>query len=137
MLAVSQSTIRILDGQQEIARHRRSYDHHQSILDPAHQDELLKQKRIPLIFADLARGWLNARRLQQAVKAETDHHASSTNYLIKIRGIRGICGHAFKKLWSLKLDNQILQILKFRYCAHSRPLASLSLSNVLLSHSFI
>jgi len=60
MLAASQSTIRILDGQQEIARHRRSYDRHQPILDPAHQDELLKQKRKAL-------GSTHGSRLSQAV----------------------------------------------------------------------
>lgn len=44
-LAASESTIRILDGSQEIARHRRTYDRRQQILDPEHQEELLKEKR--------------------------------------------------------------------------------------------
>jgi transposase len=44
VLAASESTIRILDGNQEIARHRRSYDRRQQVLDPAHQEELLKDK---------------------------------------------------------------------------------------------
>jgi hypothetical protein len=35
-LVASESTVRILDGTQEIARHRRSYDRHQLVLDPAH-----------------------------------------------------------------------------------------------------
>jgi hypothetical protein len=37
--------VRLLDGGQEIARHRRSYDRHQRIDDPAHLEELLEQKR--------------------------------------------------------------------------------------------
>jgi hypothetical protein len=45
VLAASGTTIRILDGSQEIARHRRTYDRQQQVLDPAHQDELLKEKR--------------------------------------------------------------------------------------------
>jgi transposase len=45
VLAASESTVRILDGYQEIARHRRAYDRRQQILDPAHQEELLKDKR--------------------------------------------------------------------------------------------
>jgi transposase len=45
VLAASESTVRILDGNQEISRHRRSYDRRQQILDPAHQEELLKDKR--------------------------------------------------------------------------------------------
>jgi transposase len=59
-LAASESTVRILDGAQEIARHRRSYDRRQQILDPAHQEELLKERR--KAFAS-ARGG----RLTQAV----------------------------------------------------------------------
>jgi len=60
MLAASESTVRILDGSQEIARHRRSYDRRQQILDPAHQEELLKEKRKAL-------GSTRGGRLAQAV----------------------------------------------------------------------
>lgn len=59
-LAASESTIRILDGSQEIARHRRSYDRCQQVLDPAHQEELLKEKR-------KAWGSTRASRLSHAV----------------------------------------------------------------------
>jgi hypothetical protein len=59
-MAVSQSTVRILDGSQEIARHCRSYDRRQQILKPEHQDELLKQKRKAL-------GSTSGGRLSQAV----------------------------------------------------------------------
>lgn len=44
-LAASPSVVRILDGAEEIARHRRSYDRRQLILNPEHQQELLDQKR--------------------------------------------------------------------------------------------
>ena len=44
-LAASQETVRIVDGTTEIARHRRCYDRHDMVLDPAHQEELLQQKR--------------------------------------------------------------------------------------------
>ena len=60
VLAASESTVRILDGSQEIARHRRSYDRRQQILDPAHQEELLKEKR-------KAFGSTRGGRLAQAV----------------------------------------------------------------------
>jgi hypothetical protein len=60
MLAASESTIRILDGDKEVARHRRSYDRGQQILDPAHQEELLKEKRKAL-------GSTRGSRLSQAV----------------------------------------------------------------------
>jgi hypothetical protein len=44
-LAASDTIVRILDGTAEIARHRRSYDRRQLVLDPAHQEALLKVKR--------------------------------------------------------------------------------------------
>jgi hypothetical protein len=60
LLAASGTTIRILDGDQEIARHRRTYDSRQQVLDPAHQDELLKEKRKAL-------GSTRGSRLSQAI----------------------------------------------------------------------
>jgi transposase len=44
-LAASNTTVRILDGTAEIARHPRSYDRAQMVLDPAHAAALLKLKR--------------------------------------------------------------------------------------------
>jgi transposase len=60
MLAASESTIRVLDGNKEIARHCRSYDRGQQVLDPEHQQELLKEKRKAL-------GSTRGSRLSQAV----------------------------------------------------------------------
>jgi transposase len=59
-LAASESMIRILDGNQEIARHRRSYDRRQQILNPEHQEALLKEKRKAL-------GSTRGSRLSEAV----------------------------------------------------------------------
>jgi transposase len=44
-IAATETLVRILDGQQEIARHRRSYDRHELVVDPAHQEALLAEKR--------------------------------------------------------------------------------------------
>lgn len=44
-LVASPSTIRILQGQQEIASHPRSYDRNQVRTEPAHQEALLEEKR--------------------------------------------------------------------------------------------
>jgi hypothetical protein len=41
-LVASDVTVRILDGSFEIARHTRTYDRHQLVLDPAHQEAVLK-----------------------------------------------------------------------------------------------
>jgi transposase len=59
-LVASDSEIRILDGTQELACHRRSYDRRQLLLDPAHQQVLLQEKR-------KARGSTPGGRLEQAV----------------------------------------------------------------------
>jgi len=44
-LVASDTLVRILDGTAEIARHLRSYDRHQLVLDPAHAEALHRAKR--------------------------------------------------------------------------------------------
>jgi hypothetical protein len=44
-LVANPELVRLLDGGQEIARHRRSYDRGERINDPAHIEALLEQKR--------------------------------------------------------------------------------------------
>jgi len=44
-LVASDTAVRILDGATEIARHIRSYDRQQQVLDPSHRDAVLKIKR--------------------------------------------------------------------------------------------
>jgi len=44
-LVASDTTVRLLDGTVEIGRHLRSYDRQQQVLDPAHQEAVLKLKR--------------------------------------------------------------------------------------------
>ena len=44
-LVASDTTVRILEGAGEIARHRRSYDRHRLIEDPVHKEALLQEKR--------------------------------------------------------------------------------------------
>ncbi len=44
-LIASETTVRIVDGAREIARHRRSYDRRCRIEDPAHVEALLTEKR--------------------------------------------------------------------------------------------
>ena len=61
-LAASETTVRVLDGASEVARHRRSYDRHQRVDDPVHIETLLEEKR-------RARGSLPRARLNDAVPA--------------------------------------------------------------------
>ena len=44
-LVAFQTRVRLLDGTTEVAAHHRSFDRHQLIVDPAHQDALLAEKR--------------------------------------------------------------------------------------------
>jgi len=44
-LLASDTCVRLLDGSVEIARHIRSYDRHQQVLDTAHQQAVLQMKR--------------------------------------------------------------------------------------------
>jgi transposase len=44
-IAASDTLVRILEGTAEIARHHRTYDRHQLMLNPAHQEAVLKTKR--------------------------------------------------------------------------------------------
>lgn len=44
-LAASDTVVRLLDGATEIARHPRTYDRQQQVLDPTHRDSVLKLKR--------------------------------------------------------------------------------------------
>ena len=61
-LVASGNTVRILDGTEQIASHRRSYDRHRRIEDPAHIEALLHEKQ-------RARGSSPCARLIDAVPA--------------------------------------------------------------------
>jgi transposase len=61
-LAADETTVRVLQGGSEVARHRRCYDRHQRVEDPVHIETLLEEKR-------RARGSLPRARLNDAVPA--------------------------------------------------------------------
>jgi transposase len=44
-LVASPTTVRLLEGSTEVASHRRSYDRHELVEDPAHRQALLEQRR--------------------------------------------------------------------------------------------
>jgi transposase len=60
LLAATDTTVRLLDGATEVARHARSYDRGQMVLDPVHAEAVLKFKR-------KARHSTPAFRLEQVV----------------------------------------------------------------------
>jgi hypothetical protein len=83
----SDTTVRLLDGAVEIARHPRSYDRNQQVLDPVHQEAVLKIKR-------KAFHGTPAGRLEQAVPesktlldlafAQGESAGSQTGQLLKL-----------------------------------------------------
>jgi transposase len=69
-LVANAATVRLLDGPTELARHRRSYDRHQRIEDPAHIAAVVQQKRKAL-------GSTAVARLRQAVPNIEDFLAAA------------------------------------------------------------
>lgn len=92
VLAASESTVRILGGSEEIARHRRSYDRHQPILDPAHQEALLIEKRKALGSTPggrLAQTVPESESLLDAAFARGESAGSQTTQLLNLLDLYG------------------------------------------------
>jgi transposase len=86
-LLASDTSVRILDGSVEIARHVRSYDRHQPVLDPAHQDAVLKIKR--KAFHSMPAGRLeqaapDSKTLLDLAFAQGESAGSQTAQLMKL-----------------------------------------------------
>jgi transposase len=91
-LVASDTLVRILDGGAEIARHRRTYDRQQLVLDPAHQQALLKVKR--KAFDSTPTGRLaqvapESEKLLDQAFAQGDSAGSQTAQLIKLLDLYG------------------------------------------------
>src|SRR5438876_1219569 len=86
-LVASDARVRILDGSEEIAQHRRSYDRHQLVLDPDHQQALLEEKR--KAFGSTPGGRLSqavpeSEALLDAAFARGESAGSQTAQLLKL-----------------------------------------------------
>ncbi|QQS47093.1 MAG: IS21 family transposase [Acidobacteriota bacterium] len=68
-LVASPQQVRLLDGAQEIARHRRSYDRHARIEDPGHIEALVKDKRKALGATAASRLSAAAPRIEEFLDA--------------------------------------------------------------------
>jgi transposase len=91
-LAASGTTVRILDGDNEIARHRRSYDRHQLILDPEHQEALLQEKRKAVGSTPggrLAQAVPESEELLDAAFARGESAGSQTSQLLGLLELYG------------------------------------------------
>jgi len=91
-LVASDTVVRILDGCQKIACHRRSYDRHQVVLDPEHQQILLKQKRKAFNSTPtgrLAQAVPESETLLDQAFADGESAGSQTSQLIKLLDLYG------------------------------------------------
>ena len=91
-LVASDTLVRILDGGAEIARHRRTYDRQQLVLDPAHQQALLKVKRKAFDATPtgrLAQVAPESETLLDQAFAQGDSAGSQTAQLIKLLDLYG------------------------------------------------
>jgi len=86
-LVASDTTVRILDGTVEFARHPRTYDRQKQVLDPLHQEAVLKAKR--KAFHATAAGRLEqvapeTRTLLDLAFAQGESAGSQTAQLMKL-----------------------------------------------------
>jgi len=86
-LVASDTTVRILDGLVELARHVRTYDRHRLVLDPAHQDAVLQLKR--KAFHSTPGGRLEqavpeCRKLLDLAFAQGESAGTQTSQLMKL-----------------------------------------------------
>jgi hypothetical protein len=91
-LVASDTQVRILDGGAEIARHQRTYDRHQLVLDPAHQHALLKVKRKAFNATPtgrLAHAVPDSVMLLDQAFAQGESAGSQTAQLIKLLDLYG------------------------------------------------
>lgn len=91
-LAASATEVRLLDGTVEIARHPRTYDQQQQVLDPAHQQAVLRLKR--KAFHATPGGCLvlavpECEALLQAAFAQGESAGSQTAQLLKLLDLYG------------------------------------------------
>ena len=91
-LVASDTLVRILDGAAEIARHHRTYDRHQLVLEPAHQQALLKVKHKAFDATPtgrLAQAVPESETLLDMAFAQGESAGSQTAQLIKLLDLYG------------------------------------------------
>ena len=86
-LIASDTVVRVLDGTQEVARHPRSYDRQQLVLDPQHEEALLQLKRKAFHSTPsgrLAHAVPDSERLLDAAFARGESPGPQTLQLLKL-----------------------------------------------------
>ena len=105
ILVASDTLVRILDGSAEIARQHRSYDRHQEVLEPTHQQALLKAKRKAFDATPggrLAQAAPESQTLLDLTFSQGESAGSQTAQLLKLLGLYGAphCAAPSGKRWN-------------------------------------
>ncbi len=91
-LVATDTLVRILDGSAEIARHHRSYDRHQEVFEPAHQEALRKAKRKAFDATPggrLAQAVPDSKTLLDLAFSQGESAGSQTAQLLKLLDLHG------------------------------------------------
>ena len=123
-LVASDTIVRLLDGATEIARHRRTYDRQQQVLDPSHREAVLKLKRKAFHATP-------AGRLEQAVPesktlldlafAQGESAGSQTAQLLKLLDEYGPAALRLAILEALERNTPRACSVAFLLCRQPRP----------------
>src|SRR5215469_6127135 len=132
-LVASDTEVRILDGTAEIARHHRSYDRQQSILDPAHEQALLRTKRKALHQTRAGRLALavpESDELLERAFAQGESAARQTTQLLRLLDLYGVAALRRAVREALERNTPRASSVAFLLRRHHRssPLPALDLS---------
>jgi transposase len=132
-LVASDTDVRILDGAAEIARHHRSYDRQQSILDPAHEQALLRTKRKAVHGTRAGRLALavpESEALLERAFAAGESAVSQTSQLLRLLDVYGVAALRRATREALERNTPRASSVAFllRRNQRSSPLPALDLS---------
>ena len=132
-LVASDTDVRILDGAAEIARHHRSYDRQQVVLDPAHEQALLRTKRKALHATRAGRLALavpESEALLERAFAQGESAASQTAQLLRLLDLYGVAALRRAIREALERNTPRASSVAFLLRRHHRsaPLPALDLS---------
>jgi transposase len=132
-LVASDTDVRILDGVTEIARHHRSYDRQRAILDPPHEQALLRTKRKALHATRagrLAMAVPESEDLLERAFTQGESAASQTAHLLRLLDLYGVAAlrHAVREALARNTPRASSVAFLLRRHLRSAPLPALDLS---------
>lgn len=122
-LVATDTEIRLLQGAQEIARHRRCYDQGQRVTDPAHTAAVLAQKRAALGSALGSLLRVAVPQAERFLDAAFPHHRSTallTTHLTRLMGLYGAGALNYALAEALQRGTPTLASVEFLLEKHRR-----------------